>query len=135
MGQCYLLLGQDQANASTTFTDESLSANTLTAAGNVQYSTADPKFGTSAIEFDGTTDWIDAGDITDYLPSGDITTAFTFDTWINVDNVGIAWGILGTRTSSGASSGISLITKHLPTSTYLDMMRRVCQSALRLLQT
>lgn len=56
-----LLLHADGTNGSTTFTDSSNSALTVTPAGNAQLSTSNPKFGTAAGLFDGTGDYLTLG--------------------------------------------------------------------------
>ena len=53
-----LLLHMDGTNGSTTFTDSSSSALTVTANGNAQISTAQSKFGGAAGLFDGTGDFL-----------------------------------------------------------------------------
>jgi hypothetical protein len=74
-----LLLGGEGADASTSFTDESPSAHTLTANGNVQVDTAQFKYGSASILFDGTGDYIQAADSTDwFLESGDFTIEMFF---------------------------------------------------------
>jgi hypothetical protein len=53
-----LLLHGNGTNGSTTITDSSPSPKTITAVGNTQISTTDPKFGTGSIFLDGTGDWL-----------------------------------------------------------------------------
>lgn len=53
-----LLLHMNGADASTTFTDDSLKGHTPTAAGDAQLNTADFKYGTAAGLFDGTGDYV-----------------------------------------------------------------------------
>jgi hypothetical protein len=73
-----LLLGADGANGSTTFTDESNSAHTVTANGNAQISTAQAKFGTSSILLDGTGDYLSSAS----SPDWDLGPAnYTFELW------------------------------------------------------
>lgn len=55
-----LLLHCDGVNGSTQFEDSSASQKTVTAAGNVQISTAQSKFGGAAAYFDGTGDYLTA---------------------------------------------------------------------------
>jgi len=73
-----LLLHCNGTNGSTTFTDSSSAANTLTANGNAQITTTNPKFGTGAYLGDGTTDYlIQSSSLTGYtLGSGDWTIEF-----------------------------------------------------------
>jgi hypothetical protein len=74
-----LLLHMDGSNASTTFTDSSLTPKTVTPSGNAQISTAQSKFGGASALFDGTTDYISAGPDTSLDPaSGD----FTLEGWL-----------------------------------------------------
>ncbi len=54
-----LLLHCDGADGSTTFTDNSPSPKTVTAAGNAQVTTSRAKFGTGSASFDGTGDRLD----------------------------------------------------------------------------
>lgn len=53
-----LLLHMNGTNGSTTFTDSSSNALTVTANGNAQISTAQSKFGGSSASFDGTEDYL-----------------------------------------------------------------------------
>ena len=53
-----LLLHMNGSNGSTTFTDNSSNAHTITVFGNAQISTSDPKFGTGALTLDGTGDYL-----------------------------------------------------------------------------
>lgn len=74
-----LMLHCDGADASTTFTDSSASAHTVTSVDDVQIDTAQKKFGTASGLFDGTLDHLDIPDSSDWhLASGD----FTIDCWI-----------------------------------------------------
>lgn len=58
---CDLLLKfDDQADASTTFTDTSGNSRTVTGQGNAQIDTAQAKYGAGAALFDGTGDYLDA---------------------------------------------------------------------------
>lgn len=70
----------------TTFTDSGASANaphTLAAAGDANHSTAEAKFGSSSIYFDGTDDSVDVTDAGDLdLGTGD----FTIDFWVNMSS-------------------------------------------------
>jgi hypothetical protein len=74
-----LLLG-DGTNGSTTITDSSALALTMTAGGNAQISTAQAKFGTSSIYFDGAGDRVSTPDdnALDFPSSG----IFTIEGWI-----------------------------------------------------
>ncbi len=56
-----LLLHMDGSNGSTTFTDSSNNILTVTAYGNAQVTTTDPKFGTGALTLDGSGDYLTVG--------------------------------------------------------------------------
>jgi hypothetical protein len=73
-----LLLHMDGSNGSTTFTDSSSNAFTVTANGNAQISTAQSKFGGASGLFDGTNDSVSAPSAS--APSG--TEDFTIESWI-----------------------------------------------------
>ncbi|MCR4341691.1 MAG: LamG domain-containing protein [Gemmatimonadaceae bacterium] len=76
-----LLLHMDGADASTTFTDSSASARTITRVGNAQIDTAQSKFGGASGLFDGTGDYLTVPDSADWaFGSGN----FTIDFWIRV---------------------------------------------------
>ncbi len=100
-----LLLHMDGTDGSTTFTDDSASAHSVTANGNAQISTAQNKFGGASGLFDGSGDYLSVSDSADWdLGSGD----FTIDGWINLSsttgtqqivsagdyNSGGAWGLV-----------------------------------------
>jgi hypothetical protein len=72
-----LLLHGDGTSGSTTITDNSLNAITVTANGNAQIDTAVKKLGTGSIKFDGTGDYLSI-DGTSYSIdlSGDFTIEF-----------------------------------------------------------
>lgn len=74
-----LLLHCDGSDASTTFTDSSPSAKTVTANGNAQVDTAQQKFGTGSGLFDGSGDYLSIPDSADWdFGTGD----FTIDLWV-----------------------------------------------------
>jgi hypothetical protein len=77
--QVVLSLHCDGTNGSTTIVDSSNSAKTVTAAGNAQITTTNPKFGTGAMLFDGTGDYATVPSSDDFtFGTGD----FTFEAWI-----------------------------------------------------
>jgi hypothetical protein len=76
-----LLIHSDTTDASTTFTDSSASAHTVTANANVQHDTAQKKFGATSILFDGTGDFLSISDHSDFSFG---TGSFTFDFWVRV---------------------------------------------------
>ena len=72
-----LLMHFDGADGSTTFTDNSSSAKTLTAVGNAQLDTAQQRFGTASGLFDGSGDRVTAAASTDFeFGSGNLTLEF-----------------------------------------------------------
>lgn len=80
-GSTRLLVNMNGAEASTTFTDESLSSHTITANGNAKIDTTDDPFGDgngSAI-FDGTGDTISVTDSDDFHLAGN---DLTIEAWI-----------------------------------------------------
>lgn len=69
-----LLMHCNGTDGSTTFTDNSGSAKTLTANGNAQIDTAQSQFGGASAMFDGTGDYVSAASSTDFeFGSGDFT--------------------------------------------------------------
>jgi hypothetical protein len=80
-----LLLTGEGTNGSTTFTDLSSSPKTITAGGNAQISTAQKKYGTGAMYFDGTGDWLTLDGSSNFAYG---TGDFTIEFWIQTSN----WG-------------------------------------------
>jgi hypothetical protein len=76
----WLLDGQG-ANNSTTFTDLSTNARTVTPTGNTKISTAQFKFGSSSIYFDGVDDNLVLAD----TPNMNLTGSFNFRGWFYVE--------------------------------------------------
>lgn len=74
-----LLLHMDGSNGSTTFTDSSSNALTVTANGNAQISTALSKFSGASATFDGSGDYLSIAD-TVALELG--TSDFTIECWL-----------------------------------------------------
>lgn len=75
-----LLLHFDGVDGSTTFTDNSSYAHTITAIGNAQIDTAQSKFGGASGLFDGTGDAVRAADVSGEFDFG--TGDFTVETWV-----------------------------------------------------
>jgi hypothetical protein len=73
-----LLLHGNGTNGSTTITDSSRFANTVTAVGNAQISTAQSKFGGASLYFDGTGDAATIPNSSDFRLNGD----FTVELWV-----------------------------------------------------
>lgn len=79
-----LLLHCDGTNGSTTFTDSSPSPKTVTASGNAQVTTTNPKFGTGAMLLDGSFDFATVPSSTDFnFGTGD----FTIEFWLNWSSI------------------------------------------------
>lgn len=75
-----LMLHCDGVDTSTTFTDSSTSAKTVTANGAAQLSTGTKKFGTASGSFNGTNSYLTIPDSADWVfGTGD----FTIDCWLN----------------------------------------------------
>lgn len=82
-GYTKLMLHCNGVDGSTTFTDDSASAHTVTAHGNMQIDTAQFKFGSASGLSDGNGDYLQVPDSDDwYLGTGD----FTMDWWIKFNN-------------------------------------------------
>lgn len=87
-----LLVSGDGSDGSTSFTDESATARTLTAAGNAQVDTAQSKFGGGSILLDGTGDYVSAADSADWVFG---TDPFTVECWARFAATGAAYGVFG----------------------------------------
>lgn len=96
-----LLVGFEGADASTTFTDESSYARTLSANGNAQVDTAQFKYGAASGLFDGTGDFVSAAHATELsVPgSGDVC----LEAFIRLSATGRIHTILDKRASSGST--------------------------------
>jgi hypothetical protein len=116
-----LLLHLDGADASTTFTDSSSNAFTMTRGGNAELDTAVTKFGTAAVIWDGTGDFLRTPSDTDFtFGTGDFTIEFWsyFNSSFNTAGAAILMSIGAFRnityTASTlrfrADSGTNLIT-------------------------
>jgi len=89
-----LLLHMNGTNGSTTFTDSSTNAFTITANGNAQISTAQSKFGGASGSFDGSGDYI-ATPSNSALAFG--TGDFTVELWLYINSFGGYTTLIGTR--------------------------------------
>jgi len=78
-----LLLHADGSDGSTTFTDNSISAKTVTSNGGAQIDTGQSKFGVASALFDGVDESLSLADSTDWDYAGD----FTIDFWIRWNTV------------------------------------------------
>lgn len=75
---------QSYTAGSTAITDSSSSGHTITLNGNAKHDTAQSKFGTGSVNFDGTGDYLTIPDSTDWtFGSGD----FTWDFWVRFNVV------------------------------------------------
>jgi hypothetical protein len=81
------LLPSNTTNGSTTFVDSSAGGSThvITATGNTQHVTAQKKFGTSSIYYDGTGDYLTVPDHSDFDHG---TDSFTYESWVRVASGG-----------------------------------------------
>lgn len=99
-----ILLHGDGVDGSTTFTDSSPAARTVTTQGNAQIDTAQSKFGGGSMLFDGTGDYATAT-IAAALGAGDYTVAG----WIRLNaQTNRGWFQLSTSHLPGAHSGIAM---------------------------
>lgn len=78
-----LLLHFDGANNSTTFTDSSSFARTVTRSGDAKISTIENKFGGSSGYFDGTGDYLSTSTSSDF---GFATGDFTMECWVKTSS-------------------------------------------------
>lgn len=89
----------DGTNGSTTFTDSSHSAKTVTGNGNAQISTAQSKFGGASAYFDGSGDYLSVANSTDWdFGSAD----FTVECFVYLGTVASAQGIVDKRETLAA---------------------------------
>jgi len=95
-----LLLHMDGSNGSTTFTDSSLNALTVTANGNAQISTAQSKFGGASGYFNGTSDSLTFTDPA--LGTGN----FTIEMWLKTNSSVQYAQLVGNET---VSSGFTFV--------------------------
>jgi hypothetical protein len=97
-----LLLHMNGSNGSTTFTDSSSNGLTVTAYGNAQVSTTDPKHGSGSLTLDGTGDYLQtAASSVLALGTGD----FTVECWVYVNSGNSNDGLF---TFGGESSGLAV---------------------------
>ena len=101
-----LMLSMDGANGSTTFTDSSANALSVTAFGNVQISTSQTKYGGASAYFDGDGDYLTATSGSLFQFPGDFTVEF----WVYSTDTSASSlrGMFDTRSSQSSTSGIML---------------------------
>ena len=96
-GRTVFLAHCEGADASTTFTDSSVGAHTVTPAGNAQIDTAQFKFGAASALFDGTGDYLTLDGSADFaFGAGD----FTVDFWVRFASLAAATIIYDSRPAS-----------------------------------
>jgi len=83
------LLNNNESNGSTTFTDTE--GNTVSAVGNVQHSTAQAKFGSSSIIFDGSGDNLSVGGNGTFLSDLTASSNRTYEGWVWFDSYVFTW--------------------------------------------
>jgi hypothetical protein len=97
-----LLLHMDGSNGSTTFTDSSSNAFSITAAGDAQITTSNAKYGSGAATLDGTGDYLQTpSDSAFAFGTGD----FTVECWAYIDGY---HGNNGLFTFGGTNTGLAL---------------------------
>ena len=100
-----LLLHMDGSNGSTTFTDSSSNALTVTANGNAQISTAESKFGGSSALLDGTGDYLSAG-VAAFDPG---TSDFTIEWWQKLSATNVSYSAISLGAIGGVRASDGLI--------------------------
>ena len=101
-----LLLHCDGTDASTTFTDSSpTTPHTVTAVGNAQIDTANPKFGTGGGLFDGAGDRLTIPDNADFDMSGGTNT---LDLWGDFDDLNTEAGLYSQGNTGGDTDYMAL---------------------------
>jgi hypothetical protein len=98
-----LLLHMDGSNGSTTFTDVSSNALTVTAFGGVQISTAQSRFGGSSALFDGVNDYLSVA-----VPGGLGSGNFTLEMWLYPTSSNTS--IFVNRSDGTAADGIDTLS-------------------------
>lgn len=105
-----LLLHCEGTDGSTTFTDSSASAHTVTAGGNGQIDTDDFKFGTSSYLGDGSGDYLSVPDSTDWNVGSD---SFTIECWVKANSFPNTYNaIFSQRYSYNSDAGLTCFIKN-----------------------
>lgn len=113
-----LLLNGDGTNGSTSFPDLSSNSHTISVVGNTQVNTSTKKFGTGAIEFDGTGDELVAPSNSNLaLGSGN----FTVECWIYPISNSFYNGIYQNNTDGNGAAGALRITTNNSDQTSLQI--------------
>lgn len=120
-----LLLHGDGANNGVVFTDSSTNGRTPTVSGNTKTSTTQFQFGTAAMYFDGT------GDYLTYTSMPSISGDFVLDMWIRPDNVTAAQGrvLFDNRTSSADANGFAMYCFGTGVNVFSNNANRISSSA------
>ena len=104
-----LLMHMDGTNGSTTFTDSSNNALTVTPFGNAQISTAQSQFGGASALFDGSGDYLIVTEVAGLEPG---SADLTWEMWIRTTN-STQYATLISRTPASFASGMwSLMMNH-----------------------
>lgn len=96
-----LLLPMNGTNGSTTFTDASSNAFTVTAVGNAQISTAQSKWGGSSMLLDGTGDYLEIASNAAFAFAGD----FTIEVWLRGNTYAPGFTITSSSGQNGNGEG------------------------------
>ena len=105
---CELLLHCDGADGSTTFTDSSPNAYTVTANGNAQIDTAQSYYGGASALFDGTGDYLSLATAADWKFLHVANAQWTLHCLYRATDHGNAHTLLSTSNGSTANVGIYL---------------------------
>lgn len=81
-----LLIHSDDTDESTTFTDSSAGAHSVTANGNANHEVDQKKFNASSVQLDGTGDYLSIADHADFDVVGN---DFTIEGWIRITSTGV----------------------------------------------
>lgn len=104
-GSVVLLLHGNGTNNSTTITDSSFSAKTVTAYGDAKISTTQSKFGGSSITFDGTGDYLSTTHNDFAFGTGD----FTVEMWFYISSLTAGYShLIDTRTADSNGFGLGV---------------------------
>lgn len=123
-----LLLNCNGTNGSTVFTDSSLYGRTVTANGNAQITTTNPKFGSGAALFDGSGDYLTfSGSISDFaFGSG----AFTIEFWANFNSLSGTRCLLDLRPAGGNGAYVLIYTTNGSLRVYVNAADVITGSTL-----
>ena len=125
-GDVSLLLHGDGTSGSTTITDSSSNAVSVTANGNAQIDTAVKKFGTGSIKFDGTGDYLLVNGSTYPI---DLSGDFTVEFFVRHTNVTASQKYISLGPYFGALSTLMLIDLSTNFRLFIDGSSRLLGSA------